>query len=46
MMGLPVMSLRIGLAPVGLGRAAWTQPLLAQDPHAMTKRAFSAVYLN
>ena len=32
----------MGVAPVGLGDAAWTHPLDAQLPQAMTAIAFSA----
>ena len=35
MMGLSVMILCTGVAPVGLGFAAWMQPFDAQLPHAM-----------
>lgn len=34
MMGLSVMILCTGVAPVGLGLAAWMQPFDAQLPHA------------
>jgi hypothetical protein len=39
------MSLWTGSAPVGLGRAACTQPLEAQEPQATIALACSAVSL-
>jgi hypothetical protein len=39
MMGLSVMTLSIGVAWVGLGLAACTQPQEAQEPQAMTALA-------
>src|ERR1700680_4327557 len=43
MIGLLVMSFLTGLAPVGFGLAACTQPFEAQEPHATMALASSAV---
>ena len=42
MIGLPVMSLWIGVASVGFGLAAWMQPFDAQLPQATMAFAPSA----
>src|SRR5579872_1660790 len=43
MIGLSVINWLIGLAPVGFGLAACTQPLEAQEPHATIALASLAV---
>jgi hypothetical protein len=43
MMGLSVMTLWIGTAVVGFGRAAWTQPQEAHEPQASGLHAVHAV---
>jgi hypothetical protein len=46
MIGLSVMTLSIGTAPVGFGFAAWTQPHEAQEPQAITALASFATRLS
>ena len=46
MIGLLVMTLSIGVAWVGFGLAAWTQPQEAQAPQAMIAMASSAIHFS
>ncbi|VEA17274.1 Uncharacterised protein [Salmonella enterica subsp. enterica] len=44
--GLSVITLSIGVAWVGLGRAAWTQPQEAQFPQAIIALAPAAAFFS